>query len=80
MTVTDGGLVTFEDTSDTPMTTAYMEMFLRSTDNSELFTITNLDDSDVEMDVQQTGTWSRTRRSAAFVDKFEYSFTVRKTL
>lgn len=80
MEILDGGLVTFENLSTTDLTTAYMEMFLRSVDNSEDFTITDMDDSDASIDVKLKGSWSRTRRSASFVDKFNYSFTVRKAL
>ena len=80
MEVLDDGLVTFENLSTTDLTTAYMEMFLRSVDNSEDFTITDMDDSDASIDVKLKGSWSRVRRSASFVDKFNYSFTVRKAL
>lgn len=80
MDVLPTGVVTFEDTSSTPMTTAYMEMFLRSVDNSEQFTITSLDDSNTEIDVKLNGAWRRSRASSADVDLFNYSFNVRKSI
>lgn len=76
----ESGSVTFPDTTTTPLTTAYMDMFLHSVSASELFTITSLDDGDAAIEVQLQGGWSRTRRSAAFVNQFAYSFKVRETI
>ena len=80
MAVLSTGIVTFGNLSTTPLTTEYMEMFLRSVDNSEAFVVTSLDDSDSDIDVQLNGPWSRTRRSSADVAEFNYSFNVRKVL
>lgn len=82
MTFIDLGTVTKPDLSTVALTTEYVEMFFRSVDNSEAFTITDLDDSDATVDVtlsKGTG-WSRNRASSAFINKFNYSTTVRKAL
>ena len=80
LTAKDSGLVTFEDTSTTALTTEYMEMFLQSVDNSEIFTVTDLDNGNVAFDAKLSGDPSRSRVTSAILDQFEYSFTVRKTL
>lgn len=80
MEMTPFGTVTLPDTSTVPLTTEYIEMYLRSTANSEPHTITSIDDSDASKDVQQVGRWSRSRRSAADVNLFTYSFTVREVV
>lgn len=80
LSMLENGTVTFPDTTTTPLTTDYMDMFLHSVAASEQFTITSLDDADVELDVQLQGAWSRNRRSAAFVNQFVYSFKVRVVL
>ena len=77
LTLMETGTVTLPNLSTTPLTTEYMEMFLRSVAASEAFTITSLDDGDAELDVQLVGTWSRQRRSSSFVNEFSYSFKVR---
>jgi hypothetical protein len=80
MEMTEYGTVTLPDTSTVDLTTEYTEMFLRSVANSEPFTITSLDDADASKDVQLVGGWSRSRRSAAYVNMFVYSFTVREVV
>ena len=77
LTIMETGTVTLPNLSTTPLTTEYIEMFLRSVAASEAFTITSLDDGDAELDVQLVGTWSRQRRSSSFVNEFSYSFKVR---
>ena len=72
------GTFVFTNLAETPLTTAIIEMFLRSVNNSETFSITDLDNSDNIVIVQLISDWSRTRQSSADVDRFDYSFTVRK--
>lgn len=82
LAIIDLGNVEFEDTSTTTMTPAYVEMFLLSVDNSEEFTITDLDNSDNEVTVQiaTSSAHSRSRPSAAFINKFNYQFTCREVI
>lgn len=76
----DVGTVILPDTSVVPLTTAYTEMFLYSVDNSETFTITDIDRSDEEVEVKRTGSFSRDRVSSVYLDRFYFSFRVRKEL
>jgi len=76
----DIGTVILPDTSTTPLTTEYIEMFLYSVDNSEVFSITDIDKSNEEVDVKRMGSFSRDRVASMYLDRFYFSFKVRKDL
>ena len=80
MEMAEFGRATLGDGSVVPLATEYTEMFLRSVANSEIFTITSLDDSDASKSVKLMDAWSRSRRSAGYVNMFVYSFTVREVI
>jgi len=60
--------------------TDVMEMFFASTINAEPFLMTNLDEGSNTMSVQMSSRRSRSRKSAADVGNFNYSFSVREVL
>ena len=81
LTFVSGGTIDYPSLPSAALLTEHVEMFFRSVDNSETFFITDLDRSNVTIDVQMTGNESgRTRRSPVDVDKFDYSFNVRRVL
>lgn len=72
---------TLEAGRDGEPTVEEMEMFASSTLNSEEFTVTNLDESDRAMIVQNVGRARQDgRSSSADVGMFPYSFTVREVI
>lgn len=62
---------------DGSVATADMEQFLHSVAASESFAMTSIDDNDNQLTCKLSGSWSRTRRSSAYINSFEYSFSVR---
>ena len=77
LAIAEEGTVTLPDTTTTPLTNEYMEMYFYSTAASEEHTITSLDAGNAELDIQMMGTWSPQRRSAAWVNQFAYNYRVR---
>lgn len=77
--IIETGTVTLADTSTVALTPAYMECFFRSVAAREEFTITN-PDSTLEMTCTMPPKWTPQRRSAADLDKFGYSFSVKEVV
>ena len=81
LNITDEGTVTLPSTATTALTTEYMTMFFRSVDNSQPFFFTDLDNADASVLVQLEGDeGQRSRRSASYVNRFDYSFKIRKVI
>ena len=81
LNITDEGTVTLPSTATTALTTEYMTMFFRSVDNAQPFFFTDLDNADASVLVQLEGDeGQRSRRSASYVNRFDYSFKIRKVI
>lgn len=57
-----------------------LDQFLHSTAGGETFLVIDIDTADTDREVKREGGFSRTRRSAADIGRFDYEFRVREAL